>query len=374
MKNILLVTRPIAPPWDEASKNFAFTLAKNLSSSENLELHLMTNGYVSELPKSVVQEKIYTRSQNDFGFSQKIRSLLFQLKTRCKFNIAHYFFTPTTLNSFVIKNFVKNKKTKTIQTIATLREDLFSDNEIKKLIFGNQIITYSDYAKNRLEKMGFKNVQRIYPGIDLLNYKPRPKNENILKKFGFAITDFLIHFSGEYIRLGAMDDVIESFMQVSQKISSAKLLLAVRVKNEKDAEKKKQVVKKLQENNLLDKVAFFDDGKYEMSYIYNLADVSLFPVKNMYGKFDVPLVVIEAMACEKPVIISDIPILKEFSNEKNSLQIKAGNIDQLVQSILDLYGSKEKRTHLGAYARTYVEQNFDIENVAKQYEKIYNNI
>jgi phosphatidylinositol alpha-1,6-mannosyltransferase len=371
-KKVLLVTRPIAPPWDEASKNFAFTLAKDLSSEEKFELHLMTNGVVSELPENIVQEKIYTHSQNDFGFFQKIRSLLFQFNTRGKFDIAHYFFTPTKLNSFIIKKLLKNKRTKSIQTVATLREDLFSDEEIKNLMFGDLIITYSDYAKNKLEKLGIKNVKRIYPGIDLEKYKVIEYGTRSMEQN--SKESFVINFAGEYTRLGAMDDVVDSFIEVSKKIPEAKLSMAVRVKNEKDAAKKKEVIEKLKENNVLEKVDFYDDGKFKMEDIYNLADISIFPVQNMHGKFDVPLVVVEAMACSKPVIVSDIPILDEFCNEKNSVRVQAGNVEQLVQAILDLYANKEKRTHLGTYARAYVEKNFDIKNVSRQYADVYEKI
>ncbi|HMN19556.1 MAG TPA: glycosyltransferase family 4 protein, partial [Candidatus Moranbacteria bacterium] len=238
----------------------------------------------------------------------------------------------------------------------------------------DHVITYSNYAKNKLQALGFEKVSCIYPGIDLEQYQPKPKNKELMKVFSFQESDFVIHFSGEYVRLGAMDDVIDSFIQISPQIPAAKLFLAVRVKNEKDARKKEEVVAKLKENNMLEKVAFFDSGKYDMGDIYNLADISLFPVANMHGKFDVPLVVIEAMACQKPVIISDIEILKEFSNEHNSVQIQKGNTEQLTRSIIELYNNREKRDLLGRNSRRYVEENFDINSVAKKYEEIYQNI
>lgn len=367
-KKILLVTRPIAPPWDEASKNFAYTLAKDLGAKKNFELHLMTRGILPELPKNIVQENIYTSSQNDFTFSQKIRSLFFQWKNRHNFDIAHYLFTPTKLNSFVIKNFIQNNQAKTIQTIATLREDMLSDYDLKKLIFADLIITYSDYAKTKLEKLGIRNVNRVYPGINLENYLPN----NTRKKFtAYNTDDFVISFAGEYTRLGAMDDVIDSFIQIAAKIPQAKLSMVVRVKNEKDAQKKREIANKLKKNNLLEKVVFHDNGKFNMADIYNLCDISLFPVQNMYGKFDVPLVVIEAMACEKPVIISDIPILKEFANEKNSITIERGNLQQLTDAIFDLYNNPEKRTVIGKAGRQFCEENFDIKKVSSVYEKIY---
>lgn len=371
MKKILFITRPISPPWDEGSKNFAYYLAKNLGSG--LEVNLMgTEDDLSELPKNAKKHPVYTTPKiADFNLEQKLRSLFFQFKTRGQFDINHYFFTPTRLNSFLIENFLKSKKTKTIQTIATLREDLWSDEDIKKLMFSDLIITYSDYSKNKLNFLGFNNVKRIYPGIDLLEYKKEEKNEELLKKYSLTKSDFVINFTGEYVRLGAIDAVVDSFVEVSKKIPEAKLSLAVRIKNEKDAAKKNEVVDKFKKNNLLERVAFHDDQKYHMKDIYNLCDVSVFPVKNMRGKFDVPLAVIEAMACEKPVILSDIPILREFANERNSVTIEKGNTSALANAILDLHDYPEKRESIGKEARKYVENNFDIKKIAKNYQQIY---
>jgi hypothetical protein len=148
-KKILLVTRPISPPWDEGSKNFAYYLAKNIQN-EKLEINLMGKEKLSNLPKNVRLHKVYTTSEiRDFNFLQKIRSIFFQFKTKDQFDINHYFFTPTKLNSFLIKNFLKSTRTKTIQTIASLREDLWSDEDIKNILFADSIIFYSDYTKNK---------------------------------------------------------------------------------------------------------------------------------------------------------------------------------------------------------------------------------
>ncbi len=192
-----------------------------------------------------------------------------------------------------------------------------------------------------------------------------------MKKFGISESDFVINFTGEYSRLGAIDDVIGSFIEISKKIPSARLSLAVRIKNEKDAQKKMEVVEKLKLNDVFEKVSFQDDGSYEMQDIFNLCDISIFPVRNMNGKFDVPLAVVEAMACKKPVIISDLPILKEFANEKNSVRIEAGNKEKLSEKILDIYQNKQSYVEIGENARRYVQENFEIKNTSLKYQKIY---
>lgn len=367
-KKILLITRPLAPPWDEGSKNFTFFLAKNLT---DLEIGILTHGFIPDLPSNVHQKAIYT--SNNFSYLQKIRLIKNLRKLKKDFDILHFLFTPTKQNSFLIKNFVNSgqKKFRTIQTIATLRTDLYSDKEIKKLLFGDLIITYSDWAKNKLQTLGFKNVKRIYPGIDLNLYRNKGKDLKYLKKYGFAVSDFIINFSGEYVRLGAMDIVIQSFIEISKIIPEAKLSLALRLKNKADIEKKKAVIELFRKNNLLSKVAFHDDANYEVFELYNMADISIFPVENMHGKFDVPLAVIETMACEKPVIISDIPVLREFAKEENSVKIKKGDVLELNAAILDLYNNPEKREQIGRNARKFVQENFDIQKTAKIYKEIY---
>lgn len=364
MKKILLITRPITPPWDEASKNFAYTLAKNTSG---VEFGMLTNGTVSDLPNNVRQHSIYT--SNTFNYIQKIHLIKNLKKIKKDYDVLHYLFTPTKANSFFIKHFLEDtKNAKTIQTVATLREDLYCDKDFKKILFADLIITYSNYAENKLNSLGFQNVKRIYPGIDLNLYSPAPKKEKLSK------SDFVINFSGEYTRLGAIDLVIDSFIKVSQKIPKAKLSLAVRIKNKKDAEKKKEIVKKLKNNNILDYVSFFDDGSYKMSEVYNLCDISLFPVSDMKGKFDIPLAVVEAMACEKPVILSDLPILKELNNGRNSVIIKRGDTDELYRAIMDLYEHPKKRIEIGQNARRLIEERFDIKKIAQEYEEIYKNL
>ena len=242
------------------------------------------------------------------------------------------------------------------------------------MMFGDIITTYSDYAKNKLNSLGFENIYKIYPGIDLHDYYPREKSDEELKKACFTKDNFIINFAGEYIRLGAMDTVIDSFIEVSKQIPEARLSLAVRVKNEKDAEKKEAVVAKLKKENILDKISFHDSGSYKMSDIYNLSDISIFPAGNMKGKFDIPLVVIEAMACAKPVIISDLPILKEFSGDNNSIAVEKDSAPALTQAIVDLYNDKEKRLTLAKNALEYSHKNFNIHVAAQKYMEIYNRL
>ena len=369
MRKILLVTRPIAPPWDEASKNFAYNLAVNLP---DFEFGLLTNGILENMPENIVQHPIYT--SNRLTDYQRAR-LLKLIGIKDNYNIIHIMLTPSKLNSFCFKNFIINKNHKTIQTVATLREDLLKDKDFKKILFADQIITYSDYAKNKLNKLGFNNVKRIYPGIDLDYFSPAPKDAELLKKYELKADDFVVAFPGEYTRLGAIDDISDMIFRYLNifKQNKVKFILACRLKNNADILKKEEIMERIKSCGAADTVIFVNTFS-EMPKLYNLADAIIFPAREMRGKFDVPLAVIEPMACEKPVIVSDLPILTEFAKPEHSVIIERGNVEQLKDAILDLRRNPEKCDLIGKNARKFIGENFDIKKAAQNYREIYNGL
>lgn len=131
---------------------------------------------------------------------------------------------------------------------------------------------------------------------------------------------------------------------------------------------------RLKKENILERVAFIDDGTYVMEDIFNLCDISIFPVRTMVGKFDIPLAVIEAMACGKPVIASNIDRLKYFLNDSNSILINPGDRVALKDKILYLYNNPEMRRELGEKGMQFARDNFDIMKIVKEYAGVYKNI
>ena len=377
MKKILLATRPITPPWDEASKNFAYFLAKSIDNPD-IEMHLLTpRQKVEDLPSNVVQEPIY--SQTDFSragypFSQKMLLMKHLFANSRDYDIIHYLFTPTTLNSAIIQfgNRLQGNAFKTIQTIATLREDLHGPESWKKLFFADKLVVYSDYSKVRLEAAGFTNVERIYPGIDLDLYFPQPKDSDTIKHFDITQDDFVVSYFGEYARLGATDMLVDMLVKYinTDENKTMKFIFACRVKNDADQKKKDEVVARLTQAGIIDRVRFSDTFK-DMPKLYNLTDVVLFPVGNMRGKFDIPLVIIEGYACGKPVIVSDLPIFTEFSSPDISVTVPKRDGDALWSAIEDLRNNEAKKKALSINARAFVEQHFDLRNTAREYEKLY---
>lgn len=366
-KNVLLATRPLAPPWDEASKNFAYFLGKEVSG-HTLTL-LTTREKLADLPTSVREEPIF--SSGHFALKTKFELFSYLRKVRDTFDITHYLFTPTKQNTSLIKWFAKPSG-KTIQTVATLRDDLYSPNEIKKLLFADHLVVYTDRSKKKLERLGLLNVTRIYPGIDLDRYSPQPKNEHVIEQLGFSKEHFIVIYPGEYVRLGATDMLTDTFIDFFQKNpeTNIRFVFACRVKNEADAKKKQDVVKRFADAGVV-KYVSFSDTITDMPSLYNTSDLVIFPVANLNGKFDVPLIIIEAYACSKPVILSTLPQFGEFSNPDICVMVPKDSGEDLIRNIVSLHDAPEECERLGSNARRFVKDHFDLKNTAKQYEDIY---
>lgn len=371
-KKVLLATRPLTPPWDEASKNFAYFLGREIKN--HLLTLLTTKEPLSGLPESVYEEPIF--SDGHFGLKAKFELFKHLRAVRKMYDITHYLFTPTKLNTRIIRWFAKPTRGKTIQTVATLRDELYASDELRPLLFANQIITYTERTREKLEKLGFHNTVCIYPGIDLDYFHPQPKNPQILKQLNFSERHFIVTYVGEYARLGATDMIADAFIDFFQKHpeTNIRLVFPGRVKNSADAEKKAQIEKRFFDANLLAYTHFPPKIILDIVGLYNTSNLIIFPVANLEGKFDVPLVIIEAYACGKPVILSDLPEFREFANERICVTIPKDSGAKLIEKVAYLKDNIAIRETLGREARAFVEQHFDLKNTAKQYEEIYSSL
>ncbi len=371
MKHVLLATRPITPPWDEASKNFAYFLGKSISDHA-LTLLTTAGTPLVDIPATAIQEPLYPSAQ--FNFRAKRTLFAYLHAQRNAFDITHYLFTPTRLNTGLIRHFAFPTRGKTLQTIATLRTDLYGPATLKNILFADAITVYTDATQKKLKALGFTNVHHIYPGIDLDQYQPREKSAAVLETYALKPDDFLVVYPGEYTRLGATDFLVETLIRhFTHPISEPFIFLfACRIKNEADRKKRETIREAFRQAGCLDRVRFEENqATINMAEIYNTADVIVFPVGDLKGKFDVPLIIIEAYASGKPVILSDLEAFREFSNEHISVTIPRLQGQPFIEKILYLKHNPEVCQTLGHAARAFAQTHFDLRDTARRYAELY---
>ncbi len=383
-KKILLFTRPLVPPWDEASKNLAFDIAKNCKG--NFSFKLLTSNKKELLDalgfdktSSFIQqkfqiEKIY--SSSEFNLFQKIRLLIWFFFSGSIGEVIHFLFTPRSLTSFLIRLRLFFSQTKTIQTVATFHQNITSTQKLKKIFFADQIVAQSRYTQQKLENCGISNTKLIYPGIDLEKFKPAFRNENLMIALGIEPKDFVFLYPGEYSRLKALENIL-AFLKIlkeKKELENWKFIFACRIKNNQDAQEKKRFQNKIKSLEFQKKIIFIDTFR-NMPALYNLSDLVFFPIREMTGKFDIPLVLIEAMATKKPVLVSDIPVLKEFIKpNETGLVVPPQNPTKIYETFIYFYKNKDLLEKIAQQGFQFVQKNFNIKINAQKYKQLYKNL
>ncbi len=92
-----------------------------------------------------------------------------------------------------------------------------------------------------------------------------------------------------------------------------------------------------------------------------------------------PVSVLEAMACEVPVIASDLPSLREWINhDENGLLVNPQDVRALANLMLDVLGNPEKQAQFGKRGRAIVQQranhHFEMEKMEVLYQQLIKQI
>jgi glycosyltransferase involved in cell wall biosynthesis len=82
------------------------------------------------------------------------------------------------------------------------------------------------------------------------------------------------------------------------------------------------------------------------------------------------LVVAEAMACSCPVVVGDVPAVRDLVDEGTGVRVSAANHVALAEVINRLLGDASERAKLGLAARRHIEAHFSWDVAAERYAKL----
>ena len=88
-------------------------------------------------------------------------------------------------------------------------------------------------------------------------------------------------------------------------------------------------------------------------------------------KSEIPIVLLEALALEKPIIVSDIPPLNEIMKQDVGEIIPPGSPEALTVALDKLINNPEARKIKGSRGRNMVLEEFNILKTAHEYRALY---
>ncbi len=227
------------------------------------------------------------------------------------------------------------------------------------------ILAISDALAEDYLANGFSSDQvfTLMNSVDTDLFKPATSHGEKLqlkKHFNLPEDSLLLLFVGSLIRRKGVDHLVQAFIKAHHYNPKAHLWLIGPQNIAENPSLDESFVFKIKQlvaiAGLENAVTFAGlvAGRETLSEVYRTADAFVFPSR----KEGLPNVVLEAMASGLPVIVSDLPGLKNVVSPcKTGVVIPIGDIDALENAIVALVSSKTGKNTLGEAARAYIFEN-----------------
>ena len=214
-----------------------------------------------------------------------------------------------------------------------------------------------------------KNVEYFPLGFDPQVFKPMVKDRQLAHGLGISDNDKVILFVGTIYEFSGLENIIQKFENVKDKIKGVKLLI---VGGGPNFEKIKSLVnkKKLSSDVILTNFK----PQHEIPKLISLANVCLNPFEiNKITDRIIPIKIFEYLACGKPVLSTPLKGTMDLL-PKEDFGIMYSPYDSFVESLTDLLVNTEKLDELGNKGLDYVIKNHDWDILADSLLKKFENL
>ena len=248
-----------------------------------------------------------------------------------------------------------------LQIYPALEVDTTRENQLEKKQFLKQIqpfiVTPSEWLAKRVEFIYpfLKNIHVIYNGVDVHIFKPTKNVTELKIKHNIPLQKFIVLFVAELSVANPFkggDILIEIIQALTHRTDILFLTIGGNTSNY---------------SNVIS-LPYITDEQI-ISELYSLSDVMLYPTK----ADNLPLVVLESMACGTPVIASNIGGISEIiEDKKNGFLITNNSKTEFMNSLLAFYAmSVGEKNGVSNAAIEKINQSFSLERMLNAYRILY---
>jgi hypothetical protein len=318
---IRIVSKPLSPPWNDSGKNVPRDLV--LSLPERPFIVFAARGKPLAAPHLRCEEVYRTAGTYQPKMSEKIRVLRRLWRREGEVSILHFFFAPNPLTCFAARRAIGRRPgVRVVQTVLSRPKEGIA---VPPLLFGDEVVVLSDATREKLEKESGRRVRRIYPGIVPPAVPAAERVKSLRSRLGADDATVVFLFPGDLEFSGANERLCE-----------------------------------------------VDD----MPALLSASDVVIFPATSVYGKTDLPIVLLEALALGKPIVVPAEPPLGEILLEDGvaaggGMAVVGGSTEAWAHALRALADDPARRRALGAAGPALVRRRFTARRMALEYEEVY---
>lgn len=320
-KKFFLISEALDAPFDEGIKNIVYSLSKQLKTKNNVTLvtkHGNNTGGIDAL-KINLNKLFLSNSLNFLLREYKPDIVLYIPMASCSFY------------SFIRAKILKLMRSQikvVLLCVQHRKYSLFQRFATRRFLKPDMILLLGKRDEPCFLNMGMK-VKVLPPAIDIDRFCPAFGSEerSIRTEFNIPLDKRIVLHVG-HIRKSRN---LECFFDIQDQDNTQVVIVASSTWGE-DVDLRQRLESK--------GIRIIDGFISDMSRIYKMSDVYVFPVINRTGATDMPLSVLEAMACNLPVISTRYGGLVDFFAEDAGFRY-FDTQKELIEIIRDIGNKKE---------------------------------
>ncbi len=205
------------------------------------------------------------------------------------------------------------------------------------------------------------NTVVIPNAVDCKRFNPSVDPKNVRKRFGLENSNVVLYV-GRLVHHKGLEYLIDS-AKFGDK--GTKYLIVG------DGPMRQKFEDRVRKLRIQHRVLFIGKvSNKDLPYYFSACDLFVLPSVSRLEAFG--LVALEAMATQKPVVVSNIPGVREVITEGvEGLHAEPMNPKDIAEKIKTILRDKELSAKMGLAGRKKVEEKFRWESVAQEIEKIY---
>lgn len=384
-RSVLFVSKPIAPPFQDGTKCLVRDVALHLSSVRPVVMSVAgappleewqgvdpsrSGARLAVAPVEMVA--VYpTAGRFAPSFAHNARAAAWLLR-HSRESLWHFVFAPNRRTSAMGRWLKWWRRVPVVQTIASAPREFV---DVDRLLFGDVVVAQSQWTRSRIgeayEAAGIpeesrRRIEVVYPPLGPLRPRTPQEHRRVRADLGISAEAPLFVFPGDLETGGGVSRIQQAIPAVLSILPEAVFVLAYRAKSERT----RAVAAEL-ERRLAGAPVRFAGEVVDVLALVSGCTAVLFPVDDLWGKVDLPIVLLEAMKLGCPVVVLDHGPLCELEGAVRVPTEARDDASSLTAAVVRLATDGSYRAAVVEQQAATIHARHRAADVARAYENIY---
>ncbi len=365
MIEVLFVSKPVAPPWNDSSKNLVRDVAGHLQ--HHTPVLMGRAGDASPIDRGRV-DAIY-RGDVQSGFSPGLRdrfTVLRHLLWGSSAGLWHFFFAPNRQSSAAGRFAKRIRRVPSVHTACSMPPDAAP---IRSWVFADVTVALSRAAFDRFAASGVarSELRRIPPCVPDLGETTPKRKQALRREHGLPESASIWIYPGDLELGGGAEIAIDGLAAWDR--ADALLLMACRDKTPK-ARQARAVLEDRAERRGVDSRLVWIGETPHIHAMLELSDFVTVASPSAFGKMDYPLVALESMSMGRPVIVGRGTPAAELAESGAAIEVELSG-EALAHAVETLTGDAARLRDVARKGRALVTTELSPSRIAAAYETLY---